>query len=198
MLTATTNQVEHPLTMPNVVVTKSSDPVTKTIVPRGSDIEYTLTVTNKGDGMANYVNVSDAIPAHTTYVADSASVSVDSDKAALSKDGKSVQYQLYDLAAGETRTVKFTVTVDPSAQKGILIKNVALYDDYIKNPTGDPGTNTFKTPTKKTNETEHTVEFGTDMIDTGGRGWSTLPYIGAGIVIAAIVVLIVTKKRNKA
>lgn len=198
MLTTTTNQVEHPLTMPDVVVTKSSDPVTKTIVPRGSDIEYTLTVTNKGDGMANYVNVSDAIPSHTTYVADSASVSVDSDKAALSTDGKSVQYQLYDLAAGETRTVKFTVTVDPSAQKGILIKNVALYDDYIKNPTGDPGTNTFKTPTKKTNETEHTVEFGTDMIDTGGRGWSTLPYIGAGIVIAAIVVLIVTKKRNKA
>ena len=196
MLTATTNQVEHPLTSPNVVVTKSSDPVTKTIVPRGSDIEYTLTVTNKGDGMANYVNVQDAIPEYTTYVNASASVSKDGDKAALSADKKSVQYQLYDLAAGETRTVKFTVTVNPSVQKGVLIRNVALYGDYIKNPNGEPGSSSFTTPKKKTNETEHTVEFGTDVIETGGRGWSTLPYIGAGILCAAVVVLLVMKKRK--
>lgn len=196
MLTATTNQVEHPLTSPNVVVTKSSDPVTKTIVPRGSDIEYTLTVTNKGDGMANYANVQDAIPEYTTYVNASASVSKDGDKAALSADKKSVQYQLYDLAAGETRTVKFTVTVNPNVQKGVLIRNVALYGDYIKNPNGEPGSSSFTTPKKKTNETEHTVEFGTDVIETGGRGWSTLPYIGAGILCAAVVVLLVMKKRK--
>lgn len=196
MLTSTTNQVEHPLTSPNVVVTKSSDPVTKTIVPRGSDIEYTLTVTNKGDGMANYVNVQDAIPEYTTYANASASVSKDGDKAALSADKKSVQYQLYDLAAGETRMVKFTVTVNPNVQKGVLIRNVALYDDYIKNPNGEPGSSSFTTPKKKTNETEHTVEFGTDVIETGGRGWSTLPYIGAGVLCAAVVVLLVMKKRK--
>lgn len=196
MLTGTTNEVVHPLTQPDVVATKSSDPVTKTIVARGSTIEYTLTVTNRGDGMANYVNVQDAIPAHTTYVATSASTSADGDKASLSADGKSVQYQLYDLAAGETRTVKFSVAVDANAQKGILITNVALYDDYIKNPNGTPGTSTFKTPTKKTNETEHTVEFGTDVIETGGRGWSTLPYIGAGIIGAVLLILVIMKKRR--
>lgn len=196
MLTGTTNEVVHPLTQPDVVATKSSDPVTKTIVARGSTIEYTLTVTNRGDGMANYVNVQDAIPAHTTYVATSASTSADGDKAALSADGKSVQYQLYDLAAGETRTVKFSVAVDANAQKGILITNVALYDDYIKNPNGTPGTSTFKTPTKKTNETEHTVEFGTDVIETGGRGWSTLPYIGAGIIGAVLLILVIMEKRR--
>lgn len=196
MLTSTTNQVEHPLTSPNVVVTKSSDPVTNTLVPRGSTIEYTLTVTNKGDGMANYVNVQDTIPENTTYVDSSISTSLDSDKAALSADQKSVQYQLYDLAAGETRTVTFTVQVDQNAQKGILIRNVALYDDYIKNPNGDPGTTSFTTPSKQTNETEHTVEFGTDVIETGGRGWSTLPYIGAGIIVAVLVILIIVKKRK--
>lgn len=196
MLTSTTNQVEHPLTSPNVVVTKSSDPVTNTLVPRGSTIEYTLTVTNKGDGMANYVNVQDTIPENTTYVDSSISTSLDSDKAALSADQKSVQYQLYDLAAGETRTVTFTVQVDQNAQKGILIRNVALYDDYIKNPKGDPGTSSFTTPNKQTNETEHTVEFGTDVIETGGRGWSTLPYIGAGIIVAVLVILIIVKKRK--
>ncbi len=196
----TTNETVHYLYQPIVTVTKASDPETGTVVARGSQITYTLTVTNTGDDVANYVNIADVIPANTTYVNNSAKTSVDTDASGVKKNNGSVsevQYVLYDLAVGETRTVSFTVEVNKNAQSGVFITNIAVYDNY-EIEHGKPGEDDFIEPSKPTNETIHTVEMSSDIILTGGDGWNKyLPYIGGGLIIVAVAIVIIASKKKK-
>ena len=196
----TTNQTVHYLYQPSITVTKDSDPASNTVVARGSQITYTLTVTNTGDDVANYVNVADAIPANTTYVNNSAKTSVDTDASGVKKTNGSiseVQYVLYDLQPNETRTVSFTVEVNKNTQSGAFITNVAVYDNF-EIDHGKPGKDDFVEPSKPTNETIHTVEMSSDIIMTGGEGWNTyLPYIGGGLIAVALIVIVITSKKKK-
>lgn len=191
-----TNVITHPLIDPEVKVTKSSTPSTGTVVGRGRDITYTLTVENTGNVLANYVAVEDTIPNETTYVEHSAKTSVKTDKKSLSKDKASIQFVLYDLEPGEIRTVEFTVTVKDSTRQGDLIRNVAFYDPHITNP-GEPGKDTFTPPTQESNEVNHTVDMGVDILPTGGEGWSTMmPIVGGCILITGVALYVYYKKKN--
>ena len=196
----TTNQTVHYLYQPSITVTKDSDPESNTVVARGSQITYTLTVTNTGDDVANYVNVADVIPANTTYVNNSAKTSVGTDASSVKKTNGSiseVQYVLYDLQPNETRTVSFTVEVNKNTQSGAFIANVAVYDNF-EIDHGKPGKDDFVEPSKPTNETIHTVEMSSDIIMTGGEGWDTyLPYIGGGLIAVALIVIVITSKKKK-
>ena len=200
LLDKPTNSVKHPLLQPIVTVVKSSNPETNTVVPHGSKIVYTLTVTNSGEDVANYVNISDMIPTNTTYVDGSAKTSKDTDKAGIKKvngTNKEVQFVLYDLAVGETRTVEFAVEVNQNAQSGVFIENVAFYENF-ETDHGKPGKDDFTTPTKETNKTIHTVELDSDIILTGGEGWNNyLPVIGGGAIIVAIIIFVIISKKKK-
>lgn len=200
LLTTPTNDVYHYLLQPNVTVVKSSDPETNTVVPHGGKIVYTLTVTNNGEDVANYVNISDMIPTNTTYVNGSAKISKDTDKVGIKKvngTNKEVQFVLYDLAVGETRTVEFAVEVNQNTQSGVFIENVAFYDSF-ETDHGKPGKDDFTTPTKETNKTIHTVELDSDIILTGGEGWNNyLPIIGGGAIIIALILFVVISKKKK-
>ena len=197
---SSTNETVHYLYQPNVTVTKDSNPESNTVVARGSQITYTLTVTNTGDDVANYVNVADIIPANTTYVNNSAKTSVDTDASGVKKTNGSVsevQYVLYDLQPNETRTVSFTVEVNKNTQSGAFITNVAVYDNFEVDH-GKPGKDDFVEPSKPTNETIHTVEMSSDIILTGGEGWNTyLPYIGGGLIAVALIVIVIASKKKK-
>ena len=196
----TSNSTTHYLYQPNVTVVKSSNPESNTVVARGSQITYTLTVTNSGDDVANYVNIADVIPTNTTYVDGSVKTSSANDASGVvTADGKvsEVQYVLYDLAVGETRTVSFTVTVNKNCQSGAFIENVAMYDNY-EIEHGKPNRDDFTKPTKPTNNTVHTVEMSSDIILTGGQGWdSYLPYIGAGLILVAVAIMVIASKKKK-
>lgn len=199
LLDTHTNSTTHYLSQPNVTVVKSSDPETGTVVPRGGKITYTLSVTNTGDDVANYVNIEDFIPKNTTYMNTSARTEIDTDKAGTSSENgevKSVQYVLYDLAAGETRTVSFSVTVNNDAQSGVFIDNVAYYDNY-EIDHGKPGTDTFINPDIETNKTRHTVELSDDIILTGGSGWKYLPFIGGGVLVLVVIIILIASKKKK-
>ena len=199
LLTKETNNTKHYLLQPNVTVVKSSDPESGTVVPRGGKITYTLSVTNTGDDVANYVNIEDFIPKNTTYMNTSARTEIDTDKAGTSSENgevKSVQYVLYDLAVGETRTVSFSVTVNNDAQSGVFIDNVAYYKSY-ETEHGKPGTDTFINPDIETNKTRHTVELSDDIILTGGSGWKYLPFIGGGVLVLVVIIILIASKKKK-
>ena len=71
-------------------------------VEKGTELLYTITYTNRDDFAAE-VQITDVIPAHTAYVADSA------DNGAKLQDG-ALRWTL-QLEAGESKTVSFRVTV---------------------------------------------------------------------------------------
>jgi uncharacterized repeat protein (TIGR01451 family) len=194
-----TNNVEHPLIDPSVTVTKSADPLPGSMVAHGQTIKYILTVTNNGTVNDNYVAVTDAIPEHTSFVAGSTVVKT-GDSAALSADGKTVQFLLKDMAPAEVREISFKVTVNDDIQQGGKIYNHALYETTIQTP-GNPGDPTFPTipddTAHSTNTVEHQLEFMNSTLQTGGEGWNkTLGYAVAAGCVAVLLVIVYLKKRK--
>ena len=79
----------------------------------------------------------------------------------------------------------------------MFIENVAFYENF-ETDHGKPGKDDFTTPTKETNKTIHTVELDSDIILTGGEGWSNyLPIIGGGAIIVAIIIFVIISKKKK-
>ncbi len=108
--------------------------ITKTdgveVVAAGSQLTYTLTVTNQGTQHATNVVVTDTIPDHTTFV--SASNGGTYDPATR----KVTWPTLANLNVGDTVTYTVTVTVgDPLAAGAITITNQATVQDDGNNGT---------------------------------------------------------------
>jgi uncharacterized repeat protein (TIGR01451 family) len=88
----------------------------------GSTITYTLEAVVSGSGSLTNVNVTDAIPANTTYVTNSMTLqaaaltdAVDADAGRTTLTGPTVtgiNVSLGAVAAGQTRTVTFRVTIN--------------------------------------------------------------------------------------
>ena len=115
----------------NKTATTISDPVNGALLPKaipGAVVEYCIQVKNTGTGAATAVAVTDAIPAHSTYLpgsllvggtvllgacnADGTSVTDATDADAGSFDGTNVKTNIATLAAGITRTTRFRVTLN--------------------------------------------------------------------------------------
>jgi uncharacterized repeat protein (TIGR01451 family) len=96
----------------SVTKTDSPDPVTA-----GSDITYTITVTNNGPADADIVQITDAVPAGTSFVSVVPTVASCLGTATFTCD-------LGPLANGASATVTLVV-LDPGATPGTVITNTA-------------------------------------------------------------------------
>ncbi|HEY4396984.1 MAG TPA: DUF11 domain-containing protein, partial [Acidimicrobiia bacterium] len=97
----------------SVTKTDSPDPVTP-----GSDITYTITVTNNGPADADSAQIADAVPAGTSFVSVVPTVGSCVGTATFTCD-------LGPLANGASATVTLVVLVDPGATPGTVISNTA-------------------------------------------------------------------------
>ncbi len=126
-------------TLANLSVSKTSSP---NPVTAGNPLTYTIAAGNAGPSVARAVEVSDTLPAGTTYVsgkdASGATICtlVQSDR---------VVCALGDLAPGASRTVFLTVLVAPSAAKDSVLRNAAVVGSTTPDP--DTSNNTATTDT---------------------------------------------------
>ncbi len=122
----------------------------------GDVVTYRITVYNNGEETAKDVTVKDAVPDGLTLVEGSISAG-----GSLGADGKTITWNLGNVAAGATMSVSFQVWV-PTVGNTTTWKNIAStgYSNNPENPKpGDPGYDP-ENPNKEipTNEVEITEE----------------------------------------
>ncbi|MFE5644075.1 isopeptide-forming domain-containing fimbrial protein, partial [Rhodococcus sp. NPDC056516] len=113
----------HPVVSPKIAVVKSSDPVSGSNVVAGQDIKYTLTFSNTGNGAGEVAYFDDL-----RQVVDKGALSGLSADAPLAAtmsgtDGFSVTGT---LAAGESKTVTYTVKVNADVVGGVFVNNFVV------------------------------------------------------------------------
>ena len=108
-----TPETENPVIEADKIATSEDE-----IVTEGSEITYTITVTNKSNVNA-ITSVKDEVPEGTTLV--DGSVTGEADIA-----DNTITWNDVELEAGETKTFTFKVTVNSFEGEGITIRNVAL------------------------------------------------------------------------
>jgi uncharacterized repeat protein (TIGR01451 family) len=113
--TATTTVQAPPPQSADLSVTKtdSPDPVTA-----GSNLTYTITVTNSGPADADIAQITDSVPAGTSFVSVLPTVGSCLGTATFTCD-------LGPLANGASATITLVVLVDPGATPGTVISNTA-------------------------------------------------------------------------
>ena len=107
---------------PDLSLTKSASPADGSTVSRGERIDYTLSYANAGDGDATGVDISDVVPATTSYVNGSATCGVTC-TASYDAASNTVHWSL-NIPAHTNGSVSFAVTVDSDAPDGTVITNV--------------------------------------------------------------------------
>lgn len=119
-----TNTVSNPVVAPIVDAVKSSTPPDGSTVPAGSQVVYTISLTNAGHADATET-VTDVVPAGTTFV--SASGGVTPDNTGL------ITWSGVSVPAGTTSAspvqVSFTVTVNLADADLTVIPNHAIYNN---------------------------------------------------------------------
>lgn len=139
---------------PGLSVTKSilsPTPPTSIVAGSPTHVVYGLAIKNTGvlaTPPGSFITVTDAIPAHTTYVAGSAACLSGSSPVCTANEAAGVVTFTVagGLAAGATDSVSFAVTVDASAPPG-TIPNTASYTGPGCTPSEDAttcSTNTVK------------------------------------------------------
>ncbi|UPU43057.1 isopeptide-forming domain-containing fimbrial protein [Rhodococcus qingshengii] len=114
---------EHPVVSPKIAVVKSSDPVSGSNVVAGQDIKYTLSFSNTGNGAGEVAYFDDL-----RQVVDKGALSGLAADAPLvatmvGTDGFSVTGT---LAAGETKTVTYSVKVNADVVGGVFVNNFVV------------------------------------------------------------------------
>jgi len=103
---------------PLLAIVKSSQPVPGTRVKTGDRIDYTLIISNTGDGTATNVIVTDPIPTGTTYVVGSA-------VPALQSGPDPLVWNIGSLAPSQSKSVTFAVIVQNADNSVTAVINVA-------------------------------------------------------------------------
>jgi uncharacterized repeat protein (TIGR01451 family) len=107
---------------PNLHLVKSASPAHGSTVSRGDRIDYTLDYSNTGDADAADVEITDVVPAGTSYVANSASCG---GTCTTSYDAASRTLTwTVDVPAHSSGIVSFAATVNNDAADGAVISNV--------------------------------------------------------------------------
>src|SRR5690606_4441306 len=101
-------------------------------VSGGEEITYTIQVRNNSTIAVSGISVTDAIPANTSYVANSATPSASLNANVLTWDN-------IDITAGNTVALTFKVKVNDNVNNVTSISNVA----YVKKDSNDPGSPTY-------------------------------------------------------
>lgn len=84
------------------------------VVHPGGTIRYVLTYSNSGNGSSTSTVITDALPAQTSYVQDSATAAV-----TVNDDG-SVVFQLGSVAAGKSGTIAYDVLVTSTIEDHLI------------------------------------------------------------------------------
>jgi uncharacterized repeat protein (TIGR01451 family) len=108
-----------------LAITKSDAPDP---VALGSNLTYTLTVTNNGPGASTGSTVSDTLPAGVAFVSATPS------QGSCSETGGTVTCDMGTLASGASATVAIVVTVDPAAPCPPPIVNTATVSGIEADP----------------------------------------------------------------
>jgi uncharacterized repeat protein (TIGR01451 family) len=106
-------------------LSSSSKAVDKTLAAPNEVLNYTLVLRNIGNTTATAVGLSDPIPAHTTYVPDSATGG-----ASYNATSNQIEWQ-GAMPAAQAVTVTFAVRVNMPLADGTLIRNVATLNDGL-------------------------------------------------------------------
>ncbi|MEA4922095.1 MAG: DUF11 domain-containing protein [Eubacteriaceae bacterium] len=165
-------------------VTKGVD---KTKVKVGDTLTYTLNVANNGTADMKDINVTDAVPANTTFV------SADNDGVCKTVSGKkTVVWNISELKAGESKDLTMKVKVK-KCDKGTSISNVASWTSG--DGTTDSTTNKVKTgvtassSTPAVSSTSGTSGTGSGSATTGDSSsmlvWLIMAAAAAGVGGAA-------------
>ncbi|MFN2590237.1 MAG: hypothetical protein ABR518_05665 [Actinomycetota bacterium] len=128
-------------------VTKTSTDVDAAPLQPGDVIEYSIQISNAGPDAATGVNLTDVTPSGTTYVPDSATINGGPPIAGASnpfEDGEAIP----DIAATQSATATFRVTVDATAADGTTVDNTA--SAYAAN---DPNATQASPQTSSTSDT---------------------------------------------
>jgi len=162
-----TNQVTNPIETDTVIkdvfsVSKPTVSIDGKRVNKGDVLLYTITYTN-ADDLAADVTIADAIPQYTAYVEGSA------DNGGVYADGV-ITWKL-QLAAGESKTVSFRVTVADKAGETIVNRAYTL-----------EGENKLQT-----NQVTNRITAPNDVPKTGDasviQNWFSLMFISGGGII---------------
>jgi len=124
----------EPVLTPVLSIIKSVD---KSLANPGDTLNYTITVSNSGEGEATNVTLTDNLPAGLTF----ADVSDHNG----TETGDTATWDLGTLIAGADVTVKYTVHVDSNAGAD-LYDNTAVVDSDETNPLNAQATTEVKIP----------------------------------------------------
>ncbi|MCI0379621.1 MAG: DUF11 domain-containing protein [Gemmataceae bacterium] len=120
-----------------VVKTDSADSADTVVV--GTNLTYTITVTHNGSGTATNVELSDDVPANTTFVSFTAPVGWTSTTPAVGGTG-TVNSTTPTLAPAATAVFTMVVQVDANVAQGTVLSNTATVASA--EPDQDPADNT--------------------------------------------------------
>jgi uncharacterized repeat protein (TIGR01451 family) len=120
---------------PDLVVTKIDSP---DLVTDGSNLTYTITVTNNGPSDAAGIMLTDVVPANTTFVSFTAPAGWTSMTPAVGATG-AITSSIASLAVGATATFTLVVNVNAGTPDGTIITNTATASSTSADP--DPANN---------------------------------------------------------
>jgi uncharacterized repeat protein (TIGR01451 family) len=122
--------IQDTLPPPDLAITQSATPST---VVTGSNITYTLTVTNNSPGGATEVTVTDTLPPETSFVSCASADGI------CSGSGNQRTITFASLAANASTTITLVAQVNCSVADHTVINNTATVS--ASTPDADPGNN---------------------------------------------------------
>ncbi|MDY7079268.1 MAG: hypothetical protein SXV54_20325, partial [Chloroflexota bacterium] len=135
--------VTNPVIAPDVSILKQVEPSGDVLA--GTALSYTVVIINDG-GAAAQVTFSDTMPAHTTFVTDSARVLPETHLSPSYADGTLTWQD--EIGPGQLAAISFEAQVEPGTPAGVTIYNVAWVQE-LSNPTSvysDSATNSVLAP----------------------------------------------------
>ena len=155
-----TNEVQNVVKIPHLVTNKESSVPLNNILGKGSEVTYTITVSNDGDATMNKVNITDEIPKGTKFV-----------KSKGTLEDNKVVWNIGPIKPGETQQVDFTVVVEDFKEDEIAIENTALVNDEptnkVVNIARQHKFNIHKFTTTKKAKVNREIGYGIQIMNTG-------------------------------
>ena len=127
------------LPIADLVVTKTSPPSAAV----GSNLTYTVSVTNNGPNGAQNVTLTDALPTGTSFV--SQSQTGGTDLFTLGRSGNTIANTIANLPAGATATFQFVTNVAANLPDASVLSNTASVSAASRDPNSSNNSSTATT-----------------------------------------------------